>query len=219
MSTRKIFWEDPYRTTLVTTIAAVDGAQVWLASTIFYAFSGGQESDRGTIGGFPVLAATCQGAEVAYTLPPGHTLEVGQSVVVDIDWPRRYRLMRLHFAAELVLELVCRRLPGIEKIGAHIAEERARIDFAHPASLVPILPGIAGEANAIVTADRPIRTGFDDPASGRRYWEIDGFSRVPCGGTHVRSTAEVGPLELRRRNVGKGKERIEITVSPPPGED
>ena len=39
---------------------------------------------------------------------------------------------------------------------------------------------------------------------------IEGFSRVSCGGTHVKSTAEVGHITLKRVNVGKGKERIEI---------
>ncbi|CZO41432.1 alanyl-tRNA synthetase [Legionella pneumophila] len=43
-----------------------------------------------------------------------------------------------------------------------------------------------------------------------RYWEIEGFSKVSCGGTHVKSTAEVGYITLKRSNVGKGKERIEI---------
>jgi len=44
------------------------------------------------------------------------------------------------------------------------------------------------------------------------YWEIDGFSKVPCGGTHVKSTAEVGLVKLKRVNIGSGKERIEIKL-------
>lgn len=55
-----------------------------------------------------------------------------------------------------------------------------------------------------------IHTGFSDEKSQMRYWEIEGFSKVSCGGTHVKSTAEVGYITLKRSNVGKGKERIEI---------
>src|SRR5262249_21682335 len=106
---------------------------------------------------------------------------------ITIDWARRYRLMRLHFAAELVLELVCRRIPAIEKIGAHIAEDKARIDFQHDRNIAELLPDLAGEALRIIRADQPIISAFSDETSGQRYWEIAGFSRVPCGGTHLKT--------------------------------
>lgn len=61
-------------------------------------------SDHGSIDGYPVERALKAGRTIVYTLPEGHTLSAGQAVYVTIDWPRRYRLMRLHFAAELVLE-------------------------------------------------------------------------------------------------------------------
>jgi Ser-tRNA(Ala) deacylase AlaX len=208
--TRKAFWTDPYATRHDTVVASVDDAEVTLASTIFFAFSGGQESDHGTIGGQPVLQARKDGPGIVYTLAPGHGLQPGQPVAVEIDAARRRRLMRLHFAAEVVLELCYRRMAGVDKVGAHIAQDKARIDFAWPQSIAPLLPDIAADANAIVAADLEIRTGFEDEATQRRYWEIEGFSRVPCGGTHVRRTGEVGAIRLRRNNIGKGKERVEI---------
>lgn len=208
--TRKLFWDDPYRSVLDTIVASVDGETVTLAETIFYAFSGGQESDHGHIGGRPVLEARKLGHDIVYTLPAGHGLQAGMPVTVGIDWPRRYRLMRLHFAAELVLELVCARCPGIDRIGAHIGADKARIDFAWPQPLTPLLAGIHGQVTALIEADRPIVSAFSDEAGERRYWEVEGVARVPCGGTHLRSTGEVGALTLKRRNVGKGKERIEI---------
>lgn len=213
MATLKRFWDDPYCTQLDTTVATVAGADITLAETIFYALSGGQESDRGTIAGLPVLDAAKRGLDIVYTLPPEHGLHVGQAVRVAIDGARRYRLMRLHFAAELVLELVYRQFPGIEKVGAHIGEDKARIDFSLPEPITPHLPDLARAANDIVAADLAIVTDFSDVASQRRYWEIDGFARVPCGGTHVRRTGEVRYIALKRKNIGKGKERIEITAA------
>jgi Ser-tRNA(Ala) deacylase AlaX len=210
--THKIFWEDPYLSTLDTSVASVDGARVTLEATIFYAFSGGQESDAGRIGGQPVLAAQKEGAQIVYTLAPQHGLRPGQPVRVEIDWERRYRLMRLHFAAELVLELACKALPGAEKIGAHIGAGKARIDFAWPDSVAPQLPQLAAKARDIVAADQPIVSAFSDRAAQRRYWDVAGFARVPCGGTHLKRTGEVGALRLKRCNVGRGKERIEIYV-------
>jgi Ser-tRNA(Ala) deacylase AlaX len=124
--------------------------------------------------------------------------------------------MRLHLAAEIVLELAYRELAPIEKIGAHIAADKARIDFAWERNIATAFPLLAEKANALVAADHPIVSAFSDEADQRRYWEIAGFARVPCGGTHLKRTGEIGPISLKRRNVGKGKERIEITVADPP---
>lgn len=107
--TKKLFWENPYLTTLETTVGSVAGSSVTLQKTIFYAFSGGQESDTGTIGGCPVLQAVKSGTEIQYIFAEDHELKAGNRVRMEIDWNRRYRLMRLHFAAELILELVYRR--------------------------------------------------------------------------------------------------------------
>jgi len=218
--TRKLFWSAPYRTRLASRIAAVSGDEVTVEETIFYAFSGGQESDHGTIGGYSVLEARKAGREILYRLPAGHGLAPGADIVMTIDGERRYRLMRLHFAAELVLELACRELGLAEKIGAHIAADKARIDFAWPTSVAPLLPGLAAAANRIVAADHVIVSAFSDEAAEERFWQIPDFAKVPCAGTHVRRTGEVGTIALKRRNPGKGKERIEIQVDDrpvPPG--
>ncbi len=110
----------------------------------------------------------------------------------------------------MILELFYLILPGVEKVGAHIAEEKARIDFAWPESINPLLPEIAKAANTIIATNLEITSAFEDELNERRYWEIDGFSRVPCGGTYVRRTGEIGPLRLKRNNIGRGKERVKI---------
>jgi len=208
--TKKLFWKDPYCTEHDTIVSWSQGDQIKLAETILFAFSGGQESDCGTIDGLQVRGCRKEGLDIVYSLDPDHGLVAGQQVRVELDWERRYRLMRLHFAAELVLELFYRELPGVEKVGAHISTDKARLDFAWPESISPRLPAFAEQANRIIAADLEIRTGFDDVACEKRYWEIEGFSRVPCGGTHVHSTGEIGPIRLKRNNIGKGKERVEI---------
>jgi Ser-tRNA(Ala) deacylase AlaX len=212
--TDKVFWRDPYRTALITRVARVAGLDVVLEASVYFAESGGQESDTGSIGGYRVLAARWQGRDLVYTLPPAHVLEEGDTVTVEIDWPRRYALMRLHFAAEIVLELVTRRLADIGKIGAHICEDKARIDFAWHEPLTPLLPELVREAQAVIDADHPIVSAFSDEAAERRYWEVAGFGRVPCGGTHLKRTGEVGVLRLTRKNIGRGKERIDIYATP-----
>ena len=136
--TERFFWEDPYLDRLDSRVAAVDGDWITLDRTIFFAFSGGQESDRGRIGGHEVLEAVADGPGIRYRLAPDHGLEPGAPVTAEIDMTRRYRLMRLHFAAELVLELADRHMPGAAKIGAHIAEDKARIDFLWPSPVTSL---------------------------------------------------------------------------------
>lgn len=211
--TYKQFWVDPYQTELMTTVTSISGQSVELAKTIFFAESGGQESDAGTINGQAVCKAEKQGKRIVYELESSPDFSVGDTVMVKVDWQRRYCLMRLHFAAELVLELFYKALPGLEKVGAHISQDKSRIDFEWPESISPMLVDMQAKAQAIIDADLPIDKGFSDEEQERRYWKIDGFAQVPCGGTHVRSTKELGVIKLKRKNIGKGKERVEIFLS------
>jgi Ser-tRNA(Ala) deacylase AlaX len=207
---RKVFWDDPYQQTLTTKVVFVDGNQILVKDTIVFSFSGGQESDKGTIDEYPILDSKIEGNQIIYTLEEGHSLCTGDLVTMKIDWPRRYRLMRLHFAAELILELMMQKF-GLEKIGAHIAETKARIDFLYGQSISGIFEEILVAYNEIIKQDKVIKTGFSDVENQRRFWEIVGFSKVPCGGTHVKSTDEVGFVTLKRKNIGASKERIDYT--------
>ena len=211
--TQKLFWADPYQTQLDTHVTSVNGNDVTVAQTIFYAFSGGQESDAGTFNTIPVLQARKEGLNIVYTLADGHDLKVGDPITMHIDWERRYRLMRLHFAAEIILELVYQQLKSITKIGAHIAQDKSRIDFEWGENIPQYFPTISEKSNALVAANLDIISAYSDEQTQKRYWEITGFARVPCGGTHLHRTGEVGDIQLKRKNVGKGKERIEIFVT------
>ncbi|ARN84160.1 alanyl-tRNA editing protein [Candidatus Nucleicultrix amoebiphila] len=211
---RKVFWENPYQKVLNTKVTSVTGNKILLAETIAFSFSGGQESDQTFINGLSVLDSVIEDKLIFYVLEEGHGLNPGDGVLMEINWPRRYKLMRLHFAAELVLELVTRKL-ALEKIGAHIGEDKARIDFVYDKNISTIFAEILNEYKSIIAKDALIKTGFSDIESQRRFWEIEGFSKVPCGGTHVKSTAEVGGITLKRKNIGAFKERIEISLIQP----
>jgi Ser-tRNA(Ala) deacylase AlaX len=210
--TTKVFWENPYLTELESTVLSVEGNFVTVDKTIFYAFSGGQESDHGTFGHHRVVEARKQDAEIIYELEEGHSIKGGEKILMKIDWTRRYSLMRLHFAAEVILELMYQNFPSITKVGAHIGQEKARIDFAWHENLSSSLSQILLEAEEIVRSDQEIESAFSDKTTERRYWKINEFGQVPCGGTHIRRTGEIGTIKLKRVNPGKGRERVEIYV-------
>lgn len=140
-------------------------------------------------------------------------MSAGDPVAIAIDWTQRYRLMRLHFAAEVVFEPIYRDYGPVEKSGARIAKDKARIDFSWEGSISAIFPDIQERAQAIFDADLPITSTFSDEAKQRRYWRIEGFAEVLCGCTHLRTTGEVGAINLKRKNPGKGRKRIEIMLA------
>jgi Ser-tRNA(Ala) deacylase AlaX len=212
MSVMKLFWQDPYLTELSAQVVWMNENNLKLDHTIFFPFSGGQESDSGTIGGFKVLEAKKEGREITYRMEASPALKAGDPVLIKIDWSRRYRLMRLHFAAEIILELINQNYQNPEKIGAHISESKARIDFRWAPNISHQFNFLETELNKIVDADCEIISAFSDAEQELRYWEIKGFGKVSCGGTHPKRTGEVGKIKLKRDNIGKGKERIEITL-------
>lgn len=214
MEVKKIFWQDPYLTEIKAKITTVNNGIVTLNQTIAFAFSGGQQSDSGSIGGYEIIRAEKEGKEIFYTIEPNHLLRTGDSVLVQIDWEKRYKLMKLHFAAELILELVYQNYNRPEKIGANITLDKARVDFYWQGNISEIFPTIASKVKEMVEADLDITSDFFDQETERRYWEIEGFAKVSCGGTHLRRTGEIGAISLKRNNLGKGKERIEIYLQP-----
>ncbi|MDG2997194.1 alanyl-tRNA editing protein [Vibrio parahaemolyticus] len=211
--TEKVFWANPYQTELRSIVTSIEGNDIELDRTIFYAESGGQESDAGTINGVSVLSATKDGARIIYSLESPPNFVVGDTVLTKIDWERRYALMKLHFAAEVVLEKFYQRYDGVVKVGAHISQEKSRIDFEWPENITGLLKELEIEVQALLDMSSPIISDFSDVESEKRYWQVDGFAQVPCGGTHLKNTSEVGLIKLKRKNLGKGKERVEITLN------
>jgi len=212
MNVEKVFWTDPYLTQLAAKITSVHGEKITVDRTIAYAFSGGQESDRGTINTHKIIKAEKIGKQIVYLIDELHNLKMGDDVLISIDWERRYKIMRLHFAAEIVLELVTQHFSNPMKIGAHIAEDKARVDFLWQGNISLTFDLLSREIKHLVDRDVPINSQFSDQEQEFRYWEIVNFAKVPCGGTHLKKTGELGLVLLKRNNLGKGKERIEISL-------
>ncbi|KGK91871.1 alanyl-tRNA synthetase [Desulfosporosinus sp. HMP52] len=215
MSVKKFFWEDPYRTTLDAKVTSVTDNVITVDRTIAVAFSGGQASDCGTINGYNIIRAEKVGKEIFYTLDGEHDIDLGDEVIIVIDWEKRYRIMKLHFAAEIILELVYQNFGYPEKIGANISDTKARVDFVWNGNISETFSFLYSEANRLIELNLPITSDFSNVEAEKRYWEVLDFGKVSCGGTHLKTTGEIGPIKLKRDNIGKNKERIEITMVNP----
>ena len=208
----KLFWQDPYMKECYAKVTAIDGSKVWLDQTIFFAFSGGQASDKGTINSINVLEAVKQSEdEIYYVLEKEPDFKVGDNVKVEIDWEHRFKLMRLHSAAHIVYYFFIEKAGEQKVIGSNISIDKARLDFTYNESISPLLPEIQEKTMEVINQGIDIRTFKDEKDPSRRLWEC-GKWLMPCGGTHVKNTKEIGQIKLKRKNIGAGKERVEVTL-------
>ena len=240
--TLALFRDDPYLTVVEAVVTErTDDGQLVFDRTVFYAAGGGQPSDTGTLSrganAAPVVAAT-YGDEakirILHRLGDGAALpEVGETVRLAIDWDQRYRFMRMHTA----LHLLSVALPYAVTGGAVGAAE-SRLDFDIPDPDID-RDAIEAKVNAAIAADLPISTEWitDDEldanpglvktlsvkpprGSGRiRLVRIGaGDATVdlqPCGGTHVRSTAEIGRVAITKiEKKGKINRRVRLALVP-----
>jgi len=235
-STELLFRDDAYLQRCSARVTAADESGIRLDRTIFYPLGGGQPGDRGVLrleGGAVLRIVEARKGEtpddVLHIPEPGQELPaVGISVEAEIDWEYRHRLMRLHSC----MHLLCSIVPGAVT-GGQISDGKARLDFDVPGdSLDKVLIEAAlneriREGHAVETrwitdeqlANEPslVRTMSVKPPTGQgrvRLLHIVDIDLQPCGGTHIRNTAEIGPVVITKiENKGRQNRRINIAFA------
>jgi misacylated tRNA(Ala) deacylase len=235
--TEKLLLDEPCRRSAAATVLASGPDGIVLDRTVFYARSGGQPGDIGVLrwdGGETAITDTVkgEGAAILHVAAPGSALPlVGTAVEGEIDWDRRYRLMRMHTA----MHLLCSLIKGAAVTGGSVGADRSRLDFdlPNPPSKETIEDGL----NALIEADHPVRIEWVDEAvldaepglvrtmsvapprgMGRlrlmRIGESDGLVDLqPCGGTHVARTGEIGRVTVVKIE-NKGRQNRRIIIAP-----
>lgn len=235
--TDQLFRADAYLRTCDATVTTLnERGGILLDRTVFYATGGGQPGDSGFLeleGGARIeIATTVYGEnkdEIVHVPAEGQTLpQPGSRVVAHLDWERRYRRMRVHTALHL-LSVV---LP-YPVTGGQIGDGDGRLDFDIPEAILD-KEDIAAKVNALAEGGHPVSMEWITDAeleanpglvktmsvkppmgSGRvRLVRIGGdIDLQPCGGTHVRSTAEIGPLSVTKiEKKGKLNRRVRISL-------
>jgi misacylated tRNA(Ala) deacylase len=236
-ATVALFRDDAYlRETVATLLAVNDRGGLVFDKTVFYATSGGQPGDTGRVeradGSVLQIAATVTGEtkdDIVHVPAAGSLLpDIGEQVRLVIDWERRHRLMRMHTACHL-LTVIC----PYPITGAAVSEDDSRVDFDIPdAGLAK--EDVSARLMELVEADHPVSARWiaDEEfaanpglvksknvrppvGSGRiRLVAIgDGgaIDTQPCGGTHVRSTGEIGPVHIGKIEK-KGRENRRFRI-------
>ena len=212
---KKLFYDDQYQKEFEAKVTVIDGNNVELDQTCFYPEGGGQAGDTGSINGIEVIDTQKDkkmGLKVIHILEKSPNFKVGDKVHGKIDWEKRYRTMRLHSAAHLMEYFFYQVFGKQKRIGSSVDYTKDRSDYESPERLNPEkLKQVQDLVNEFIKQNHEITTWADKNNSEFRYWKADKFEE-PCGGTHPRNTKEIGNIKLKRKNYGKGIERIETTL-------
>jgi misacylated tRNA(Ala) deacylase len=228
-----LYLRDAYLRAFDATVVDVQDGRVALDRTAFYPTGGGQPHDTGTINGLRVIDVRKDGDAVWHTLAESATLPApGETVSGELDWDRRHALMRTHTALHVLCGVIWNEW-RVPVTGGNMEPLSARMDFEFD----PLPEGFAGRVEAIVNAeleaDRPIRVAFlprstalqdedlirtkvsliPEAVQEIRVVDIVGLDKQADGGTHVRSTGEVGRIRVvKTESKGKGNKRIRLEV-------
>ena len=218
--TERLYYSDCYlREFRARVVAAEDaGKRVYLDRTAFYPTSGGQPFDLGTLGGVAVLDVADEEDRIAHRLA---SPLASDEVAGSIDWERRFDHMQQHTGQHL-LSAVFEELHGMPTVSFHLGAETSTIDLRAPDLALEQAERVEDRCAEIVSQARPVLIAYENSEtvvglrkeSQRggmlRIVTIEGLDRSACGGTHVRSTAEVGPILIRKLDKIRGNARVEF---------
>ena len=221
---------EPYERSFEATVERVDGREVVLSETYFYAESGGQPADRGTVGSVQVVDVQKRDGDVVHVLDADPSFAAGKAVSCEVDDAFRTYCMRAHTASHVLYGAGRRVLDDLGYGGFDIDDEKVRIDFtttteiddealvelerltnravweSRPVSWEQVDRDEAAEREEIAFNTRTEEGVFSDSDEvrvvtvGGETEDGDPWDVAACGGTHVRNTSEIGPVTVLDRS-------------------
>jgi misacylated tRNA(Ala) deacylase len=231
VETELLYLRDAYLMAAEATVVAVEGDRVALDRTVLYPTGGGQPFDTGRLGDVRVVDVRKEGDSVWHTIE-GSVPNVGDTARVEVDWDRRHALMRTHTALHVLCGVIWNEW-GTAVTGGNMEPLAARMDFEFDPLPEGFGPRVEQLVNEEIAAGRPIEVSFlpretavedEDlirtkvtmiPESVKeiRVVDIVGLDKQADGGTHVRTTDEIGRVHVvKTESKGKGNKRIRIEI-------
>jgi alanyl-tRNA synthetase len=233
-TTEKLYLNDPYSVSFRAHViesreAGAGRSAVALDRTLFYPESGGQTADVGSIGSLPVIDVQEEdGGRVVHIVevPAGSSAPApGEEVEGCVDWPRRFDHMQQH-TGQHVLSRSFVRTAGLYTVSFHLGEDTCTIDLEGGGFGADVADLAEELANAIVVENRPVviktlpaaeverlyggelRRSLPEGVTEARLVEVEEFDVIPCCGTHVRATGELGLIKILKSEKAKGCRRV-----------
>lgn len=229
--TQKLYLDQPYGTVFEARVVSTrpletgNAHAVVLDRTLFYPESGGQLADGGTLGGAPVVDVQ-EGADESVIHTVAGEVSASAAVSGSIDWARRFDHMQQH-TGQHVLSRAFIETGGLHTVSFHMGEETCTVDLDGPAPDESAVRRAEDLANRIVEENRPIdittvpvealdaldlRRKVPEGVREARIVAVREFDRIPCCGTHVRSTGELGLIKVLKTEKVKATQRVHFKV-------
>ena len=235
--TELLYQRDSYLDHFSATVVGIDPQRSALAldRTAFYPGGGGQPCDVGTLEGLPVERVTRDADAVWHVVGAEQLPQEGDRVRGEIDWDRRYLLMRTHSALHVLCGVVWKKL-GAHVTGGNMSPGEGRLDFELEGLNRALVEELERDCNREITAGRPIEVRFvsrqdvekipelirtkvdllPKSITEIRTIEIVGLDTQADGGTHVANTSEIGPITIPRyKSKGALNKRLYVAIAPP----
>ena len=241
MNTTKLYLDNieaAYNTKFTAKVISIDGNKIGLDRTLFYPIGGGQNWDTGKIitSNEELQVSEVRGRNlVEHHVNTDHNLSVGDEIIGEIDWDRRYSHMRMHTAQHLMSGLAYELFDGVRTVGNQINVSHSRIDFnpiSFDESMIKELSDSANqyirestkvyesimtreEINSIMPEDRTNMDLLPKSVKDLRVITIGNeFDLCPCAGTHVANLSEIGDITIvSKKSKGKGTQRINYELN------
>jgi len=225
---RKLFWEDAYIKEFDAVVTAVEDNQVWLDQTAFNGRGGGLPGDVGWLNDAKVIDSIKKGDDIIHIVEPD-PFKVGDRVHGKLDWEKRYKIMRMHTAAHLLIGLMSKE--GLLVTGNQLGYEESRMDFNMEVLDRDKILRYTEEANEIAAKGGKVKIYFIKREEALKdkglvkmaaamppevdEWRIVdiGIDKQPDGGVHVADLKEIGKIKITKfENKGKNNRRLYFTL-------
>lgn len=213
----KLYYTDPYLKSFDATVTKADGDKFFLDRTAFYPGGGGQANDTGTIDAIRIVEVAKDGEEIFHRVPGGN-FKHGQKVHCEVDWARRYELMRGHSGQHILFRAMQEQNPELSVGKVDITIEKKTLFFNGEMSWQSLKAAVA-RANDVIAADvklaiqevprdssslEKVRIKADRIAGDNvRVVRIGDFDSAACGGVHVKSSGEIGGISVVKMVSGR----------------
>lgn len=206
----RLYMENPYAKEFEAKVMKINGNQVILDKTTFFAESGGQIGDTGYLNNTKVIGTKYDENKenILHIIEGEPGFREKDKIIGIIDWDRRYKIMKNHAASHIMEYFLFKIFGKLKLIGTSVNEKHDSSTYIYPEAFdQDKLKEVESLSNEFILKNHEIERWEDPTKSGWWYWK-SGEIMMSCGGTHPVNTKEIGKISVKRKSGGTGKEKI-----------
>lgn len=208
--TKVLFHGDSYLREHQTKVSRIEGSKVLLEETIFFPQTSTEPGDLGKINDCKIIGLKKEGDDIWHILNKTPSFKEGDTVSLQLDWDKRYKMMKLHSALHLLagvfdVQFKERAVAGVVK------SDSAYLVFKDELSSETVQKAFE-QANKDIREGLEIKPYEDEKRKGFRWCPVGNYIPIPCGGIHVKNTKEIGELFCKEKIIESGKQKIVLGV-------